>query len=91
MRSHDLAKILLAGPDLPIATHANNHTADGRNTVRVGIMKSFDGEYNVCIGNLSRRHINYPNDHIIAEIDGGDELPENWRYEPHNDTAKAGA
>ena len=77
MRAHDLARILLEGPDLPVATHANNHTSDSEYT-RVCIMKMFGGEHHVCIGNISRKHINYPNEYVIAEIDGGDELPENW-------------
>lgn len=80
MNAHELAKILLDGPDLPIATHANNHTADGDNTMRVTVMRVFGGDANVCIGNLSRRHVNYPNEYVITEIDGGEKLPDNWDY-----------
>lgn len=76
MTSHELAKLLLEHPDMPIATHANNHTASYDQTFRVGIMKSYLGE-GILIGNFSRRKINFPNEHVTSMLLG--DVPDNWR------------
>lgn len=36
MRSHDLAKLLLELPNLPVSTHADGHTAPDASTVTFG-------------------------------------------------------
>ena len=68
MTSHELAKILLANDDLPIATHANNHTyASGESRIcdctRVGKLKHYAGEH-IIIGNMNRKALNSPNWYI---------------------------
>lgn len=70
-------------PDMPIATHANNHTymsgieARTHGPVRVALMDTYGGDH-VVIGNISKRQINPPNWFVTAEVDGGSKLPENW-------------
>ncbi|MEE8115147.1 MAG: hypothetical protein V3T23_12435 [Nitrososphaerales archaeon] len=79
MNSHDLAKILLEAPNLPVATHANNHTASHKN-IKVGLLKSSGGKAgtadSVVIGNMSRRRVNFPNEYIVDMVHG--ELVEDW-------------
>lgn len=43
MTSHELAKLLLTLPDLPVATHANNHTDQGRGGAAVIQTVTLDG------------------------------------------------
>lgn len=80
MKSHELAKLLLAAPDLPVATHANNHTyasqSDARThdglgpgPLRVGILEYYDVQH-VCVGNFSDRNINHPNWFVSDMIHG---------------------
>ncbi len=76
MKAHDLAKILLDGPNLPIATHANNHTASNCR-IRVCTIKTANTE-SIGIGNFLRKLVNYPNEYVLEEIDGGDPLPVDW-------------
>lgn len=89
MNSHDLARILLAAPDLPIATHANNHTHESGDvhpfwaelgkpapeSIRVGILQHQSGQH-ILIGNFSRKRINYPNEYVTEMISG--DVPEDW-------------
>jgi hypothetical protein len=66
MTSHELADRLLAMPNLPIATHANNHdyfsVADKQThgELKVALCKHYTGDY-VMIGNMYRKDLNYPN------------------------------
>lgn len=81
MMSHELAKILLENENLPIATHANNHTYAGRSDVlsdhcTVAILHHYMGEH-IIIGNCSKMDLNSPNEYITKIIHGGD-LPNNW-------------
>lgn len=81
--SHALAKLLLSLPDLPVATHANNHTfaevSDGK--VSVGLLRHYSGQH-IVIGNISKRNLNKPN-WYITEMYLGD-APEEWpRYYPN--------
>ncbi len=78
MTSHELAKILLEGPNLPISTHANNHTCNNSKHMRVCVIKTFDGSLHIGIGDFSERHISYPNDFVVVEIDGGEVLPDTY-------------
>lgn len=66
MLSHDLAKLLLEQPNLPIATHANNHTymsetdRDTHGSVKVGLLETYGGRH-IVIGNFFHMDINKPN------------------------------
>jgi hypothetical protein len=79
MTSHELARLLLTLPDLPVATHANNHTARC-DSPAWGLLKV--GRLNrdqIIVGNFSRKRINYPNDHIVeVYTDGERATPEDW-------------
>jgi hypothetical protein len=80
MLSHDLARILLEGPNLPIATHANNHTYSiGSSKLlpicKVGIYADSHGDH-ILIGNISKRNIYGVNGHIKSMIFG--DVPEEW-------------
>lgn len=85
MNSHTLARILLSLPDLPVATHASNHTYDSstqhrsHGPLKIGkLVHGNDGQApGIVIGDISRRHLNYPND-WISEMYHGD-APEDWR------------
>lgn len=69
MSSHALAGLLLTLPDLPVATHANNHTYMSKNDERshgklgVGLLETYGGPH-IIIGNPWKRDINGPNWHI---------------------------
>ena len=84
MNSHDLARLLLSLPDLPVATHALNHTycssesADAitHGKLKVGRLKHYVGDH-VVIGDISKRNINGPNWRVV-EMWLGD-APEEWR------------
>lgn len=81
MTSHDLAKILLANEDLPIATHANNHTYASKSDVisdhcKVAILEHYTGRH-IIIGNFSRKELNGQNEYITDVIHGSD-IPKNW-------------
>lgn len=64
--------------DLPVATHANNHTfADTHYDMRVGFLHQYDGDF-VCIGNMSKMNLNEPNWYLTRMLDGKRELPQEW-------------
>lgn len=75
MKSHDLARLLLEQPNLPIATHANNHTymskTDRRShgSVCVGLLHTYGGEH-IVIGNFSKMDLNGSNWHVTKMIHG---------------------
>lgn len=77
---------ILAGldPELPVGTHANNSDyfsgADERahGPLRVVRCRHYAGPH-VLIGNVSKRNLNGPNWQVVAELDNGPELPEEWR------------
>lgn len=75
MTTHELARILLKNEDLPIATHANNHTymskADAftHGKVRIGVLETYSGPH-VVIGNFSRTDLNSPNWYVSKLIHG---------------------
>lgn len=79
MRVGELIAILQQVPqDIAVAVHANNHTAIGTEGMRVALMATYDGP-RIVIGNLSRRHLNGPNEQVTCELDGMGRLPDNWR------------
>lgn len=82
MKSHELARLLLTLPDLPVATEANNHTQVG--VAHVGTLNHYSGQF-LIIGGLSRRLLNYPN-WYVSELHRG-EAPNNW-WSPSHPEAK---
>lgn len=82
MNSHELAKILLSLPDLPVATHANNHTyasygdRGSHGPLKVGLLKHYSGDH-IVIGDISKRNINKPNWYVTEMFHG--DAPEEWR------------
>lgn len=82
MKSHELAKLLLTLPDLPIATQAMNHTyaslgdTFSHGSLKVGLLKHYSGEH-IVIGDISKKNINKPN-WYITEMYLGD-APDEWR------------
>jgi catabolite regulation protein CreA len=81
MLSHDLAKILLDSPNLPIATHAKNHTymsgidAESHGVCKVGLLHTYGGDH-IIVGNISKRNINGVNWHVTNMIHG--DAPQEW-------------
>lgn len=60
MNSHELARILLSQPDMPVVAHANNHTSDA-SRIDVGILKSTSFRPRIVIGNFTPWYINCSN------------------------------
>jgi len=85
MTAHELARILLNGPNLPVATHANNHdyfskpSADGisHGKLKVGLAHHYAGDH-VIIGNLSKLNLNKPNWYVKKMLHG--RCPEEWSW-----------
>jgi len=82
MNSHDLAKILLKLPNLPIATHAHNNTymsktnARSHGPLKIALLKTYGGDH-IVIGDISIKNINPPNWYITNVYVG--EIPnEHW-------------
>jgi hypothetical protein len=66
MNTHELARLLLTLPDLPVATHANNHTYASKSdsgSVLVGLLHHYCGDH-IIIGNPSKKDLNHPNYYI---------------------------
>lgn len=72
MNSHELARVLLDNPDMPISTFANNHYQTD-NRLGVGLLNTG----HVIIGNMSKKLINHPNGYITKMIT--DDIPDEWR------------
>lgn len=83
MKSHELARLLLTLPDLPVATHAHNHTyssgaqENSHGPLKVGLLAHYSGKH-IVIGDISKRNINAPN-WRITEMYHGD-APEEWSW-----------
>lgn len=81
MTSHELAAILLANPDLPVATHAHNSTymsgTDGKShgRLKVGLLHTRGGDH-IVIGDISKMNINKPNWYVKEMIVG--KSPQEW-------------
>lgn len=78
MTSHDLARLLLTLPDLPVATHANNHTyMSGLRgaPLKVGRLHTYGGDH-IVLGNIGKRNINGSNWHVTEMLHG--DAPEEW-------------
>lgn len=54
MTSHELARLLLENEDLPVLTHANNHTSPlGRIKLAKVVVHNMDGEHRgLLVGNF---------------------------------------
>ena len=83
MNSHKLARLLLTLPDLPVATHAHNHTymseTDGgsHGPLKVGRLHTYGGDH-IVLGDISRRKINAPNWYVTEMMHG--DAPEEWSW-----------
>jgi len=81
LSSHELARLLLELPDLPVAVHANNATyssaSDGKShgELNICLLSHYAGEH-IVIGNISKRNINGLN-WRVKEMFVGD-APEEW-------------
>lgn len=76
MTAHELALILLDGPDLPVATEAlGNVFASAEGALKVGVLEHYAAQH-VVIGGIGRRQINPPNWYVSKMIHG--EAPEQW-------------
>lgn len=82
MNSHELAKLLLSMPDLPVATHANGHTymshtdKNSHGQVKIGRLESYGGPH-IIIGDISKMNINAPNWYVSEMLYG--DAPAEWR------------
>lgn len=81
MQSHELARLLLTLPNLPVATQALNHTymsstdASTHGPLKIGLLHTCGGDH-IVIGDISKRQINPPN-WFVTEMLHGD-APEEW-------------
>lgn len=75
MNSHDLARILLSKPNLPIATHANNHTyesgenRDSHGPLNVALAEGCNGNKYMLIGNFNKERFDCHNERVVEEYD----------------------
>ena len=75
MLSHELATLLLANPNLPIATYALGHTymsgidQYAHGPLKLGILETYGGQH-IVVGDIPRKKINYPNWWISSAIYG---------------------
>ena len=80
MNSHNLAKILLTLPDIPMATHADGHDwFSSEGDLIVGMAKRWDGDF-IMVGNMGRMDLNSPN-WYLSRVLYGPKLPENYPYQ----------
>ncbi len=77
MTTHELAHLLLTLPDLPVATHANNHDWFSRDCggMTVARTRHYTGEH-IQLGNISRRMTNAPNWLVLESYNR--DLPNHW-------------
>jgi hypothetical protein len=83
VNTHELARLLLSLPDLPVATHARNETygsamdASSCGPLKIGLLKTYVGDH-IVIGDISRMNLNAPN-WFVSEMLHGDAPWEWWR------------
>lgn len=78
MTSHELAKFLLGLPELPIATHANDHSYFSQNLaspIKIALAHSYMGDC-IMIGNMLKMNLNSPN-YFLKKVLYGNKLPIN--------------
>jgi hypothetical protein len=75
-----MAILATVDPNLEIATHAHNHTCHHPYQMRVVLLHTYAGPC-LAIGDFGRKHVNYPNEYVTQEVDGGPEIPENYRQQ----------
>jgi len=83
MTTHELARLLLSLPDLPVATYANHHVymsgLDQRShgPLKVGLLETYGGQH-IVIGNIPRMNLNPPNWYISKMLHGDIWEPPAW-------------
>ena len=82
MKVAELIEILkTCDPDLPVATHANNHSynsgtdSGSHGPMRVALLHTCGGDH-ICIGNLLRMDINKPNWYVKKVLDNNGPIDE---------------
>jgi hypothetical protein len=68
--------------DLPLATHALNHTySSGGDALwsnfRVVVLHHYTGDH-LAMGDFSKRMVNHPNYYVTREVDGYKRIPDEW-------------
>jgi hypothetical protein len=89
MKVRELIELLQkCDPDLPIATHAHNHTymsgidEFSHGPLRVILLHTYGGDH-VCLGDVSKMQINKPNWYGKKVLDDlPREIPQNWGEYP---------
>lgn len=77
MKSHDLARLLLELPNLPIATHAHNHTFSSigdrfaHGDCKVGLLAHYSGDH-IIIGDFQANYRNGDNWKVVSNFVNGD-------------------
>ena len=69
MNAHELARILLTGPDLPVQTFANGHATAIFDTMKVGVLSLGDRQSRIVIGNFEYREMSAG---TVSEMLAGD-------------------
>ena len=83
MKSHELARLLLTLPDMPVATHAHGHTynsegdARSHGKLKVGLLAHYANDA-IIIGDIGRRNLNAPNWYVLELYHG--EAPNSYSY-----------
>ena len=85
MKVKDLIELLKqCDPELPIATHANNHEymsgidSFSHGKCRVCLLHTYGGDH-IVIGNISKKNLNKHNWYVIKELDELGHIEEEWR------------
>ena len=77
MNSHELAKLLLEYPDMPIAVSANNHEYfSTESDFKIALAHHYSGEF-LMIGNMGKMDLNSPN-WYLRKVLYGNKLPVNY-------------
>lgn len=68
MTTHELAELLYKYPNLPVMTHANNHTC--RDNVKVAeVHFGINSVKYICIGNMNTHLFNTSNETIVQWLE----------------------
>jgi len=92
MKTHELAKLLLTLPDLPVATSACGHQymtrlmSQSHGPLKVGLLKTYGGDH-IVIGNILEMNMNRPN-WFVSEMLHGTAPWRGWRTGESLDAGK---
>jgi len=81
MGSHELARLLLTFPDLPIALTVFSHLycsvnhAESHGKLKIGLLHTYRGD-RILLGDISKRQINPPNEYVKEMLLG--KAPQRW-------------